>query len=153
MLQMYSEGCEYVNIAWALGSKVLPYSNSSRSMALDNLLSPNSTLYSEENKKKNRWRNGSKVMSKSMIKHLCRHNKKANCGLLPCMKKKKNQTNRCWNPDNTNTLVSLMATWKMKPLKNKKNKWNVDMFLFKSLSEVVSCVCLLSTISKLALVN
>lgn len=86
---MYSEGCEYVNIAWALGSKVLPYSNSSRSMALDNLLSPNSTLYSEENKKKNRWRNGSKVMSKSMIKHLCRHNKKANCGLLPCMKKEK----------------------------------------------------------------
>lgn len=48
MLQMYSEGCEYGNIAWALGSKVLPYSNSSRSMALDNLLSPNSTLYSEE---------------------------------------------------------------------------------------------------------
>lgn len=30
--------CEYVNIAWALGSKVPPppYSNSSRSMALDN---------------------------------------------------------------------------------------------------------------------
>lgn len=37
MLQMYSEGCEYVNIAWVLGLKVLPYSNSSRSMALDNL--------------------------------------------------------------------------------------------------------------------
>lgn len=95
---MYSEGCEYVNIAWALGSKVLPYSNSSRSMALDNLLSPNSTLYSEENKKKNRWRNGSKVMSKSMIKHLCRHNKKANCGLLPCMKKKKKSNQQMLKP-------------------------------------------------------
>lgn len=37
---MYSEGCVYVTIAWALGSKVFPYSNSSRSMALDNSLLP-----------------------------------------------------------------------------------------------------------------
>lgn len=50
MLQTYSEDCEHVNIAWVLGSKVLPCSNSSRSMALDNLSLP--TLLSVQQRKK-----------------------------------------------------------------------------------------------------
>lgn len=54
-----------VNIAWALGSKVLPYSNSSRSMALDNLLLPNPLCTARKK------RNGKLLQNddKSMIKH------------------------------------------------------------------------------------
>lgn len=74
MLQMYLEGCEYVNIAWVLGSKVLPYSNSSRSMALDNLLLP--TLLSVQQRKKEKKKKIEtllEVMSKKHDKTFYRH--------------------------------------------------------------------------------
>ena len=92
---------------------------------------PTRLCTAKKTKKKNSWRSGSKVMSKSMIKHLCRQQKRQTVVFSHVWKKQnKKQKDRCWNPDNTNTLMSPMATWKMKPLKNKnKNKqvkcWHV----------------------------
>lgn len=66
---MYSEGCEYVNIAWALGSKVLPlFKQFKVFMALDNLLLPTRLSVQQRKNKKNQRHtdggNGSKVRSK-----------------------------------------------------------------------------------------
>lgn len=60
---MYSEGCGHVDIAWVLGSEVLPYSNSSRSMALDNLFLQ--TLFSVQQKKKGGGGHCPKVQNKT----------------------------------------------------------------------------------------
>lgn len=72
---------------------------------------------------------------------------KADIGLLPC----KNKTDGCWNPDDTNAHF-IYGLLKDEALKN-SNSSEMLTWLLKFLSEVVSCVRLLLTFSKLALVN
>lgn len=142
--QMYSEGCECGNIAWVLGSKVLPCSNSSRSMALDNLLLP--TLFSVQQWNAQKKKGiAPKWCVKSMIKHFHRH-KRQPVVFSHVKKKKEMKLPHCWNP-----LISPMAAWKKEALEN-KNTSETSTF-FRNLSQVVSCFYFLFTIAELALVN
>lgn len=157
MLQMYSKVVNVWILLGFLGSGFLPYSNSSRSMALDNLLLPN--LFSVQRRKNKRTDKETETLLlkwwvKSMKKHLCRHERQT--VVFSHVKNKKQQKTencRCWNPKNTNALISSVAAREMKPFKIKHTSENDDLFLFEYLSLVDSCFCLLSTTSKLALVN
>lgn len=120
MLQTYSEGCEYVNIAWVLGSKVLPCSNSSRSMALDNLSLP-TLLCTAKKKKKTDWETAPKWWVKSMIKHFYRH--KRQTVVFSHVKIKLTDV----ETPAKQTLISPMAAWKMKPLKGNSNIFQPDL--------------------------
>lgn len=131
-----------VVIMWVLlgfwGSKVLPLFKQFKVYGTWQLASPNSySLYSEEMKTKTSRR--SEAMSKKHDKTFSK-TQKATCGLLPCEKSKCRMLKR---PRLT------AGCLKDEALKQKSE----TSTLFKSLSRVVSCVYLLNTTSKLALVN
>lgn len=109
---MYSEDCEYVNIASGAGVKrPSPYSNSSRSMALDNLLLPKRySLYSK--KRKNKKKNTA-LMSKKHDRTFC----------IDTEKKGKLRSN-VLNPHNTNLTMDEALK------KTKKYDCHVDLLLY-----------------------